>query len=145
MNLPFGGVHVLVVGDLFQLPPVNGRLLWEMGKPKIQNRIKRTENPKQKNKVPKGNEFEGNPLAENIWHRFQFLELQEIMRQKDEKDWAEFLNRLREYPLTYEYKDYIKERIIPRDSPIIHDANYITLTNKRAKEINNAWFKTVPQ
>ena len=140
----FGGVSIIAIGDLFQLPPVNGRLLWEMGIPKVQNRIKRIHKDNQKNKLPKGNQFEGNPLAENVWFRFKFFELQEIMRQKDEKDWAEFLNRLREYPLTDEDKNYIKEQIIPRDSPIKHDASYITLTNERAKQINNAWFKMAP-
>lgn len=37
------------------------------------------------------------PLATNLWtDLFKMFELTEIMRQKDDKDFAELLNRLRE-------------------------------------------------
>merc|ERR1739838_378698 len=124
-DTPFGGVHVLVVGDLFQLSPVKGRRIWEMGKPKLKRKIKRRADPKKKD--PVGEEFSGTPLGENVWERFKFFELEEIMRQKDEKEWAEWLNRLRENMPSDDDKKYIRQCIIDKNHPIMPNVNYITL------------------
>ena len=126
-DVPFGGVHVLAVGDLFQLLPVKGRPVWQM-----QN-------------IDAHSQINGRPLAFNLWEEeIKMFELDEIMRQRDEKHWAQFLNRLREAPLSDVDKTYISEQIIPRESPIIPDANYITLTNDRCDTINNSWFSLAP-
>merc|ERR1711990_206758 len=85
---PFGGVHVLVIGDLFQLPPCKARKLWEMSQP-----LKGKPDYSQ-GKYALGAKYKGNTLAENVWLLFKLFELDEIMRQKDEKEWAEWLNRL---------------------------------------------------
>jgi DNA replication protein DnaC len=142
-DTPFGGVHVIVVGDLFQLSPVKGRKIWEMGKPKLKRKTKRRADPQKKD--PVGAEFSGTPLGENVWETFQFFELKEIMRQRDEKEWAEWLNRLRENMPSDDDKKYIRECIIDKDHPIKPNANYITLTNKRAMEINKKWFSMAPK
>ena len=34
-DIPFGGVHVLCVGDLFQLPPTQGENIWNVSKPYV--------------------------------------------------------------------------------------------------------------
>ena len=70
---PFGGVSVIAVGDLFQLRPVLDAWIFENSK--------------------KGY----SPLAANIWQQhFQMFELLEVMRQKEDKYFAETLNRIRE-------------------------------------------------
>ena len=126
-DLPFGGVHVLAVGDLFQLLPVQGRPVWEM------------------HNVDANSNIKGYPLAYNVWkEEVKLFEFDEIMRQKDEKQWAEFLNRLRESPLSGEDSAYIKEQVIEKDHAIIPDASYITLTNERSDFYNNQWFTLSP-
>ena len=70
---PFGGVSLTTVGDLFQLKPVFDKWIFE------------------------NSQMGYNVLASNIWTEyFTLFELTEIMRQKDDKEFAELLNRLRE-------------------------------------------------
>ena len=70
---PFGGVHVLLVGDLFQLRPVGDSWIFA------------------------NSSGDYSPLAENLWQAlFNMFELTEIMRQKDDAPFAEILNRIRE-------------------------------------------------
>ncbi|GBM39081.1 ATP-dependent DNA helicase PIF1 [Araneus ventricosus] len=66
---PFGGLHVLHFGDFNQLPPVKDSPIF-----------------KERSGL--------NQFSPNIWHLTQFYQLDEIMRQKDDKTYAELLNRL---------------------------------------------------
>ena len=71
-NLLFGGVNIIAVGDMFQLKPVMGQFVFENYK----------------------NDY--GPLATNLWkENFKIYQLSDIMRQKDDKKFAELLNRLR--------------------------------------------------
>ena len=68
----FGGINIIAVGDFYQLKPVKGQFIFE--------------------------DYRENygPLATNLWNEnFKIYELTEIMRQKDDKKFAELLNRLR--------------------------------------------------
>ena len=70
---PFGGVSAIAVGDFFQLKPAIDRWIF------VQN------------------EKDYGPLATNLLREFfKTHELIIIMRQKNDKDFAELLNRLRE-------------------------------------------------
>lgn len=73
-SLPFGGVSLFAIGDLFQLQPVmDGYRFKNMGND------------------------EYGVLAPNVWQElFEMFELKQIMRQRESKDFAELLNRLRE-------------------------------------------------
>ena len=72
-NEPFGGISLVTVGDLFQLKPVFDKWIFESSQSGY-------------------NEF-----ATNIWTEyFTLFELTEIMRQKDDKEFPQLLNRLRE-------------------------------------------------
>ena len=70
-NLMFGGINIIAVGDLYQLKPVMGLFVFENYKSNY------------------------SPLASNLWtENFKIYELTQIMRQKDDKTFAELLNRL---------------------------------------------------
>ena len=68
---PFGGVSMLVFGDLFQLPPVKQQFLFNP----VSDFIAR--------------------LYGSLWENFQYKELTQIMRQKEDIAFAEMLNRVR--------------------------------------------------
>ena len=71
-ELLFGGVNLVTVGDFFQLKPVMGQFIFE------------------------DYSSDYGPLANNLWKdNIRIFELIEIMRQKDDKLFAELLNRLR--------------------------------------------------
>ena len=69
----FGGVHVILLGDLFQLIPV--RDCW----------------------IFANNSCEYTSLALDLWQcYFTMFEVTEIMRKKDDATFAELLNQIRE-------------------------------------------------
>ena len=73
-NRLFAAKHMIYVGDLFQLRPVSGDWVF----------------------LPSKKDY--GPLAQNLWKDNVYMyELTEIMRQKDDKEYAELLNRLREH------------------------------------------------
>ena len=88
--LPFGGVSIIGIGDLFQLQPVMDDYIF-----------KEMDN------------LEYGMLAPNMWQElFKMFELYEIMRQRESKLFAETLNRLREGNHTKDDIMKLKERIL---------------------------------
>lgn len=86
-NIPFGGLNIIAIGDLFQLKPVFDGWIFE----NLQDGY--------------------GPLATNLWTElFQVFELKEIMRQKEDKDFAQLLNRLREGLQTEHDMEQLKTR-----------------------------------
>ena len=65
---PFGGVSVLAVGDFYQIPPVGDRVLYSV---------------------------DPGRLCHSPWSDFTLWTLDEIMRQKDDMDFANLLNTIR--------------------------------------------------
>ncbi|XP_070184330.1 uncharacterized protein [Littorina saxatilis] len=91
---PFGGVSVLAVGDLFQLRPVMDRWVFQ----------------------PSRGPYEA--LAPIVWQElFQMFELTQVMRQKDDRTFAEALNRIREGCHTKEDASLIKSRVVKSSIP----------------------------
>ena len=86
---PFGGVHVILVGDLFQLRPVGDGWIF----------------------AESSSDYTS--LAPNLWQsHFTMFELTEIMRQKDDAPFAELLNRIREGKENQEDINVLKSRSI---------------------------------
>ncbi|KAF9409708.1 hypothetical protein HW555_010998, partial [Spodoptera exigua] len=80
----FGGVNILLFGDIFQLPPVKGH--WCFLQPSWFS-------------------------AEiNLWHQFSFCELTINMRQRDDTEFIELLNSLRIGELTTVQLELLCER-----------------------------------
>lgn len=69
----FGGISLLLVGDLFQLRPVLDQWIFT------------------------SSSSDYGPLMPNVWtEQLQFFELKMVMRQKDDAEFAHLLNRVRE-------------------------------------------------
>ncbi len=117
-KLPFGGVQMVLIGDLYQLPPV------------IQSKEKEIFNSYYKScyffdaKV-----FDGLQL--------EFIELQKIYRQKDEK-FISILNAIRNNTVDAKSLQVLNQRLAP-DFKIdqLDYYIYLTPTNRLAAEINN--------
>ncbi|CAB3992536.1 ATP-dependent DNA helicase PIF1 [Paramuricea clavata] len=97
----FGGVSIITLGDLFQLKPVmDGYIFTDVQCLSSYN-----------------------ILAPNSWKRyFRMFLLDEIMRQRESKEFAEILNRLREGNHTSSDLNKLKERCVeepncPKEAP----------------------------
>ena len=89
----FGGLSVIAVGDLYQLKPVTGSWIFlDLDK-------------------------ESSSLARNLWKDlFKLYELVDIMRQKDDLQFAHLLNRLRLNALTEKDQDTLQTRLVSPES-----------------------------
>ena len=78
INKPFGDINVIVFGDFFQLAPVLATPLYDSFEEIL-------------SKFPSAVEMLS---IKSIWETFKFYELTEIMRQKDDKQFAIMLTKL---------------------------------------------------
>ena len=103
----FGGVSIITLGDLFQLKPVMDSYVIS--------------------DAPCVNSY--SILVPNLWRKyFKIFELNEIMRQRESKMFAEILNRLREGNHTPSDLQKLKERCVeeskcPTEAPRLFSQN----------------------
>ena len=109
---PFGGVQVLFIGDLLQLPPVVKQEEWEVLKHYYKGMYF----------------FQSEVITQNP---LLYVELETIYRQTD-KLFISILNHLRENQLTSEDIKQLEKYAQP-DFPKKHLKDYITLTTHNAK------------
>jgi uncharacterized protein YpbB len=119
-SAPFGGVQVLFIGDLYQLPPVVSRNEWD---------------EVLSNYYESPFFFASNAVKEQMP---LLIELTTIYRQKEEF-FVSLLNKVRNNLLEKEDYDALNQRFIPDFQPTTED-KYITLTshNNQADSINLA-------
>lgn len=109
-TLPFGGTSIVTVGDLFQLRPVMDNWIFT-----------------QSNKGY-------GPLAANLWRdNFKLFELTVIMRQRDDKIFAELLNRIREGNQTEEDMSLLKTCVKEECQEISNVPHLFTTRNEVAQ------------
>ena len=117
---PFGGISVITVGDLFQLKPVFDK--WIFGNSQIGY----------------------DALASNIWAEyFTLFELTEIVRQKDDKEFAELLNRLREGKHSKDDIALLKQRFLnvrPEEDNYLFNITHLFTTNAPVHAHNNVLY-----
>ena len=117
---PFGGISLITVGDLFQLKPVFDKWIFE------------------------NSQTGYNALANNIWtDRFMHFELTEIMRQKDDKSFAELRNRLREGKQSDDDIAVLKQRLVsvgPENGNYPMNKTHLFSTNASVDAHNNALY-----
>ena len=119
-SAPFGGVHLICVGDLFQLHPVMDRWIFQYP----------------------GRVDDLSVLAPHVWlDRMQLFELTEIMRQAGDVPFAEALNNIREGNHTNSNINLIKSRIITEEDHATKlDSTHILYYNKAVSDHNTKAF-----
>lgn len=116
-DIPFGGMQLLFIGDLLQLPPVVKEAEWNV----------------LKSYYPSSYFFDAKALSDQpLIH----VELEKIYRQSDEK-FISILNRFRENKQTAEDIAFLNQSY-QKDIDSVLDEGYIHLTthNKKADQIN---------
>ena len=118
---PFGNLSLITVGDLLQLKLLFDKWIFE------------------------NNNDSYSALATNIWKEYFILfELTEIMRQKDDRDFAELLNRLREGKHNQSDIKVLKERILkikPGEKNYPTDKTHLYSTNSQVNDHNNTIYQ----
>ncbi|XP_061178430.1 uncharacterized protein LOC133187077 [Saccostrea echinata] len=112
---PFGGISIIAVGDFFQLKPVMDRWIFQ------------------------DLNHDAQALANNLWkEHFCIFELDEIMRQKDDLEFAQLLNRLRYNAMTAEDMNVIHRCMITETSDNYpHHAPHLFTQNSKVDAYNN--------
>ena len=118
----FGGLSVIAVGDLYQLKPVNDKLICL--------------------DLEKG----ASSLGRNLWKElFTMYELVDIMRQKDDLAFAQLLNRLRLNEMTEEDKQKLQNRVVnPDTDDYPKDAVHLFAENFYVKKHNDNILSQLP-
>lgn len=133
--LPFGGVQMIMIGDLYQLPPVVTGADREVFRREYTSPYffsARVFSPQQ-TLIHDANEF-----------LMELVELEKIYRQKDQ-DFIELLNAVRNNSATDEHIARINERYQPSFERRPKDFSIVlTTTNDLAAEINSQELKKVP-
>ncbi len=123
-NLPFGGVQIVVIGDLYQLPPV----------------VK-----DQERKLFEGmysSPFFFNTAAFNKGS-FKKFELSKVYRQKDPKFIAA-LNAIREGVVDDSHIELLNQTVIDEEPEDFEEYIHLVTTNRMAKEINDNRMHCLP-
>ena len=118
-NTRFGNVTIIAVGDLYQLPPLKDK--------KIYDTPGTTDDPSPVH------------LHQSLWQEnFYFHELKDVVRQKN-KHFAQLLNSVREGKITEHDETTLKARVTTLDDPHhFTDALHVYGTNQQADQYNAA-------
>jgi len=121
-SLPFGGLRMVFIGDLYQLPPV----------------VTSHEKEIFKNHYRSPYFFDSKVFQELLFGKdkiqIEFMELEKIYRQKDDQ-FIRLLNNIRNRSITDEEINILNKQYQPKIRTK-HDYIYLTSLNKQAEEIN---------
>src|SRR3989344_484613 len=121
---PFGGVQIVVIGDLYQLPPV------------VTGNEKRFFETKYSSPFF----FSTDAFAKGSFKKF---ELNKVYRQKDQV-FVSALNAIREGIPEDEHIELLNKSVIDSEPEDFEDYVHLVTTNKMAKEINDARMNRLP-
>ena len=111
VNIPFGGIAILDLGDILQLRPVLGRFAFEK---------------------PINPEFHATFELHNRWELFSVLNLEVNHRQGEDKPYAEMLNRIRVGKMTEEDTSKLKTRVRPKNHPDLKEVNLFIVPTRNS-------------
>uniref|UniRef100_A0A7C4AJF6 AAA family ATPase n=1 Tax=Thermodesulfovibrio aggregans TaxID=86166 RepID=A0A7C4AJF6_9BACT len=114
---PFGGIQMIFIGDLYQLPPV----------------VTSREKPVIRDFYRTHYFFDARVFKEC---EFEFVELEKVYRHHD-REFLEILNAIRNNTVTDEIIERLNRRVLPDFIPDENDFYiYLTTTNKMAEKVN---------
>jgi ATP-dependent DNA helicase PIF1 len=119
-DLPFGGKQVVMIGDLYQLPPI------------LNERDKEAVNILRTNYSSRY--FFSAKAFENGF-KYQIVELTQVYRQKDKK-FISLLNAIRVNVLDTKHLDLLNERYNPKGGLATHFKITLASTNSAIKQLN---------
>ena len=113
-GLLFGGVAVVVLGDIMQIRPVKGTHVF--------------------GKIKNNQELRLEQSRHNLWHKFSVIVLKTNHRQGEDKGYADILNRLRVGTYAAEDNELLKKRVRPYNDSIPENALIVAGSNE---DVNN--------
>ncbi|MFC1521352.1 AAA family ATPase [Elusimicrobiota bacterium] len=123
-TLPFGGLQVILIGDLYQLPPVV-----------------RSEERKALRNIYEGEYFFNAHVFKEL--KFAFLELEKVYRQKD-PEFIRLLNTVRNNSITHGDIRIFNKRFDPDFEPAESFYIYLTARNDKAAVVNAKRLDALP-
>ena len=113
----FGGVSVIMLGNILQLPPVKGHAIYE---------------------EPACADYKFSHHIQSLWKTFTPIKLRYNHRQEGEAAFAETLKRVARGIKTDEDRRLLQTRVFPKDDPEIpKDTLYVFPRKKDVKEYND--------
>ncbi|XP_050066006.1 uncharacterized protein LOC126555084 [Aphis gossypii] len=129
INKPFGDINVIVFGDFFQLAPVLATPLYDSFEEIL-------------TKFPSAVEMLS---IKSIWETFKFYELTEIMRQKNDKQFAIMLTKLARGQLEEADVKYFQNLITHLDITFQPQVMHLWATNYEVDEMNRRVLNSMNQ
>ena len=129
-NLPFGGIKMILVGDLFQLPPV----------------VESEDTFKYLKREYGGVYFFNSHVIQNNLSEIKFYELNISERHKVDPDWENMLDMFRDPPNVNKILPVLKQintHVVPKDE-IPENITAITPSNAEANRINKRELDKIP-
>ncbi len=129
-NLPFGGVKMILVGDLFQLPPV----------------VESEDTFKYLKREYGGIYFFNSHVIQNNLSEIKFYELNISERHKVDPNWENMLDMFRDPPKVNKILPVLKQintRVVPKEE-LPENITAITPSNAEANRINKRKLDKIP-
>lgn len=121
---PFGGTQIILIGDLYQIPPV----------------VKGHERTVFEDYYDSEYFFDSSVYGEI---EIEHLELEKIYRQTDQ-DFIALLNKIRNKTLAENDLDFLNQKVIDSLTKLPQNAIYLTTTNAMADELNEVELQKLP-
>ena len=122
VTVPFGGINVVLVGDLLQLPPVKSSYIFS---------------------TPNLAQFEGLASAKPLWKEFKPLILKKNHRQGEDKVWVDVLNDFRKGIVTDDGEKILRSRVTS-DPMLDKTAMHIFYYREHVKNHNETLLNSLP-